>query len=282
MTRVDPDHAALIAALDEGSTLCTLVAVDGAFSRAPGAQLTVRANGLVAGDMTGGCLETALVSEAALARQDGCSRIVRYGKGSRYIDIRLPCGGGVDVLVDPVPDRADVRSVLASLATRRAAQLSLALGAGSTFERRYFPSPRLLLFGNGPEVAALSALAGSWGAEVDCIDLTLAGAVPPGQTADPWTAVIVLFHEHEWEDAILGWALAGPAFYIGALGGVTAVARRQTALRARGFDDAALRRVQGPVGLIPAARDVQMLAISILADVALAYGRITRRLSVPQ
>src|SRR5690606_39506250 len=48
------------------------------------------------------------------------------------------------------------------------------------------------------------------------------GRRPAGLSADPWTAIVLLFHDHEWEQAILEWALDTPAFFIGAQGGFEA------------------------------------------------------------
>jgi xanthine dehydrogenase accessory factor len=296
--------ALLSAALGKGATLCTLVAVEGGFSRAPGAQLCISADGSVTGDMTGGCLEAALISDARDAQRDGSKRLVRYGKGSRFIDIQLPCGGGVEILVDPHPDRGVIAHALASLNARESAAFSFGLSSDDGQWRResagngdairsarftctYYPAPRLLVFGNGPEVKATIELAKIWGCEVEVFrpsdsstgkrGLSL-GRAPGFTLIDPFTAVILLFHEHEWEDALLTWALASEAFYIGALGGFKAVQRRTTALKQQGVTNEAMARLRGPVGMIPAAKDAPMLAISILADVAETYGRITGRL----
>jgi xanthine dehydrogenase accessory factor len=295
-------HPVLEAAMTEGAALCTLIAVDGGFSRAPGAQLCITANGTLVGDMTGGCLEAALLSDVNHARDTGKNKTVRYGKGSRYIDIQLPCGGGVELYVDARPDRQVIASAVHSLAKREAVSLSFstqetgggwrveASGANSSsdqFTLTYHPKPRLMLFGNGPEVPALSSLAESWGAIVETFApkgsqqaegiLTL-GLVPGALAIDPFSAVILLFHDHEWEDAILDWALRSSSFYVGALGGHKAVVRRLKALRALGLEDDVLAGLRGPVGMIAAARDPQMLAISILADVAKAYGKSCGRL----
>ncbi len=294
----------LSAALGDGATLCTLVAVEGGFSRGPGAQLCIAADGSVTGDMTGGCLEAALVSDARQAQQNGCKRLVRYGKGSRFIDIQLPCGGGVEILVDPRPDREVIEQALAALGLRNPAAFSFGISGdqrlwqqefvgkkdaieSARFTCTFYPAPRLLAFGNGPEVQATIELAKIWGCEVEVFrpgdsstgkrGLSL-GRVPNSTLIDPFTAVILLFHEHEWEDALLTWALASEAFYIGALGGFKAVQRRTTALKQLGVANTDLARLRGPIGMIPAAKDAPMLAISILADVAEAYGRITGRL----
>jgi xanthine dehydrogenase accessory factor len=277
----------LEAALQEGAVLCTLIAVEGGFSRAPGAQLCVLPDDKVIGDMTGGCLEAALVSDARQVRAEGQSRLVRYGKGSRFIDIQLPCGGGVELLVDPLPDTAAIAEALAKLSRREAAQIAIETGEGPGFTCHYHPDLRLLLFGHGPEVPALRSLATAWGGVVEVFEPKGSGT-PSGQLSlgqapldialDPYSAVILLFHDHEWEDAILQWALRSDAFYVGALGGHKAVTRRLAALEARGLSEAEIARLHGPVGLIPAAKDAPLLAISILAEVTQSYGRLCGRL----
>jgi xanthine dehydrogenase accessory factor len=301
------DAHALAAALEDGAALCTLIAVDGAFSRAVGAQLAVRADGSVAGNMTGGCLEAALVADVALARETGENRVVHYGKGSHYIDIQLPCGGGVSLYVDAAPDRAIIAHVLEQVESRQAVTLSFDPGPRSIwqqefwtskdatgpvsgrFHRVYHPAPRLLLFGHGSEMPALAGLAREWGCDVEMIGpkgreigggagLSL-GRAPTEFGVDPWTAIILLFHEHEWEDAILTWALGSPAFYVGAIGGRKAIERRVSGLRSAGVDSDELARLHGPIGLIPVAKDAPMLAISILAEVAERYGKLTGRLT---
>ena len=238
--------------------------------------------------MTGGCLEAALISDARLARADGQPRTVRYGKGSRFIDIQLPCGGGVELLVDPAPGKAAIVEALAKLGRREAVQLEIKVSEGPSFTCDYHPDLRMLLFGHGPEVPALSRLAKAWGCTVEVFEpmgsekpsahLSL-GQAPVDIALDPYTAVILLFHDHEWEDAILEWALRSEAFYVGALGGHKAVTRRSAALEARGLNDGEISRLHGPVGLIPAAKDAPMLAISILAEVTQAYGHLCGRLS---
>jgi xanthine dehydrogenase accessory factor len=83
--------------------------------------------------------------------------------------------------------------------------------------------------------------------------------------------VLLLFHDHEWEVPLLDWALGTPAFYIGAQGGAPAREERLERLRAAGHGGADLARIRSPVGLIPAARDPNVLALSVLADVVGAY-----------
>lgn len=266
------DHDALRLAAASEAALCTIVGIEGSFSRRIGAQLAVAADGARGGDMADRCLDDELASQARAAWAEGEAHVLRYGEGSPFIDFRLPCGSGLDVLVDPAPDRAALARCLADLEARH--ETALPLGSELLPERRYIPPLRILMMGAGAEVAALESLAAAQGIALERLeaggDLSL-GRAPDWLEADAWTAVLLLFHDHEWEHALLDWALGTPAFYIGAQGGAPAREERLERLRDAGHGEAALARIKGPVGLIPSARDPAVLALSILAEVVGAY-----------
>jgi len=262
------DRAALRAACDPGVGLCTVVGIDGSFSRRIGAQLAVGPRGEITGSLADGCLERQLASEIALARGPV---VKRFGAGSELIDFRLPCGSGLDVLIDPAPDRAAASRAVECLEAR--AEAVLPLPSEQLPQRRYIPPLRLLLFGEGPELEALAVLASAAGVEVaahgkDALSL---GRQPAGFTADPWTAVVLLFHDHEWEQAILEWALETPAFHIGAQGGLEARRSRMERLAARGATPEQLARIRSPVGVIARSREPGVLALSVLAQIVGEY-----------
>ena len=77
----------------------------------------------------------------------------------------------------------------------------------------------------------------------------------------------MLFHDHDWETALLRQALAQEALFIGAMGSARTHANRLAALEAAGVPAEQAARVCGPIGLIPAARDPQTLALSVLSEV---------------
>jgi xanthine dehydrogenase accessory factor len=266
------DHGALMRAAQGEAALCTIVGIDGSFSRRVGTQLAVAADGSRVGDMADKCLDDELVSQALAAMAEGGARMLRYGQGSPFVDFRLPCGSGLDIWIDPAPDLAELRRCLAELQARREAVLPL--GGGMLRERRYIPRLRIVLLGAGAESSALVRLATTQGVEVEWREagegLSL-GRPPQNLAADAWTAVLLLFHDHEWEHALLDWALGTPAFYIGAQGGAPAREERRERLRAAGHGEDDLARINSPVGLIPAARDPAVLALSVLAEVVGAY-----------
>jgi xanthine dehydrogenase accessory factor len=268
------DRAALRAACTAGTGLCTIVGIEGSFSRRLCAQLAVAPDCSVTGSLADGCLERQLATEVLAG---GERRVMRFGAGSPLIDFRLPCGSGLDILIDPAPDRVACKVALDLLDARHEAALPLPLGPLG--ERRYIPALRLVLFGEGPELDALVTLGEAAGLAVEChskdrSDNLAIGRAPSGIAIDRWSAVILLFHDHEWEQAILQWALATPAFFIGAQGGRTARDERAERLRHAGVADGEIARIASPIGAVPHSREPMPLALSILAAVVGEYEAI--------
>lgn len=272
---LDEDQAALRFAASRDAALCTIVGIDGSFSRRLGAQLAIGADDeVLGGSLSDGCLEQELVQQASSARAGRSPVVLRYGRGSPFIDFRLPCGSGLDILIDPAPDRAALTETVARLDQRRPATLSLPEPAQALLPARdYIPALRLVLLGAGPELSAVARLAATFGAACSVAgpDTGLGLGGIPDLDADPWTAILLLFHDHEWERALLTWALSTPACYIGALGGHDTRETRKAWLAASGYDPSAIARIRSPMGLIPRARDPQVLALSVLAEVVSAY-----------
>ena len=264
----DCDHAALRAACEPGAALATIVGIEGAFSRRVGAQLAVRADESVVGDLADTCLERQV---AADLRSLESPEVRRYGAGSGVIDFRLPCGGGLDILLDPDPDGAACRAAVGLLDARSPALLTLPCAERP--RRAYLPSLRLRLFGSGPEFEAVRKLAVALGVAVEGTEVdSLSLGQPSGlEPADPWTAVLLLFHDHEWERVLLAEALVGSAFYIGAQGGEKARLERRRTLLSDGLDEKSIARIRSPVGVLPSSKTPRMLALSALTEIVSDY-----------
>lgn len=271
----DVDQSALRFAATQDAVLCTIVGLTGSFSRRCGAQFAVATNGETMGSLSDGCLEAELVAQSKDARLSGSPRILRYGEGSPFVDFRLPCGAGVDILVDPWPDRQRLHKAVAQLDARQPAQLHLPVTDPALLQHRdYLPSCRLIALGSGAEMDELARLAKVYGMDVQLrgpgrsLDM---GRAPTDLPVDPWTAVLLLFHDHDWEGPILDWALESDAFYVGAIGGQRTRSARREMLQSQGYSPAQITRVRSPIGLIPNARDPRTLALSVLADVVGSY-----------
>src|SRR5204863_6110877 len=75
----------------------------GSAPRDPGAALAVAASGEVAGSVTGGCVEPAVIREATEVLNGSRGRICRYGlTDDDGFDVGLSCGGTIAVAVYPL------------------------------------------------------------------------------------------------------------------------------------------------------------------------------------
>lgn len=288
----------------EPAALVTLTDVTGSAARGVGEHMAVAASGAAVGSFSGGCVEAAVIAEAREVLTEGRARTVRYGAGSPYIDIRLPCGGGIDLLFVPDPDRCEIERAISilerrmSLVVRLSEDGSLAASEAQENDRtawrddvlhvRHDPPLRLVVLGHGAEPGALLDVACAYGAETMLLspqEALVEDARQKGRpaetlrilgrsdslTADPWTAVITLFHDHDWETDLLLQACEQNPFFIGAMGSKRTHAERRRRLIEAGGTAGQVDRVVGPVGLIHATRDPYTLAISILAQVVEAY-----------
>jgi xanthine dehydrogenase accessory factor len=289
-----------------GTILVTLTAIEGSSPRAIGAQMAVAEDGRYVGSFSGGCIEAAVVAEAIGTLADARAKLVRFGAGSPYLDIRLPCGGGIDLLFNPRPDPDAIAQALSQHDRREMGALRLGedgvhsdtmIGARAisgwkegSFHLGYAPALRVVAMGQGEELTALARLAAAFGAEVsvlspderaladltaegfDTIRLTARTSLPPLVT-DPWTAIISIFHDRDWEEELLPRALQLPSFYVGAIGSRRTQNVRRSALLEAGVPEAFRRKLRTSVGLIPATRDPATLALSALSQIVQDYHR---------
>ena len=84
---------------------------------------------------------------------------------------------------------------------------------------------------------------------------------------DPHSAVLLVFHDHEWEQAVLMQAAQQRPFFIGALGSRRTHAMRVERLKQAGLSEAQCAQVHGPIGLVPSLRNASLIAVSALAEI---------------
>ena len=281
----------------DGACLATLIWTDGSSPRPLGSQMAIGADGRYVGYLTGGCAEQAIADEGVRAIESGAKSAVRFGVGSPYLDIQLPCGAGIDVFFDPLIDAETIAGATARLRSRRRVAIDFStldeparlVDADSeardaqAFRRWYEPPRRLAIVGTGPIVPLLAGGAAATGETVRVWspdEATLAGCrqqdiaaelltddtLLDDEPGDRWTAFVVLFHEHEREPPLLSRFLGTEAYYIGALGSPRTHAARLAHLRASGYSARDLERIHGPVGLDIGARTPGEIAVAILGQ----------------
>jgi xanthine dehydrogenase accessory factor len=259
--------------------LATLTEVRGGAARALGSQVVVAEDGRFCGYVSGGCVEAAVASEALLAMAGGRDREIRFGEGSPFFDIVLPCGGGIVVTVHLLTDAAPLRSVLSRLERRQPAGLGyfpigqrlVATAAaarsgwyGDEFVTVFRPLTRVAISGHGAEAASVRRVAESCGYH----SADLSNGAGELSAIDEYTAVVILHHDLEAEGKALKTALRSEAFYIGALGSTRTHRRRVERLQSEGFAKQVIGRIKAPIGTFGPTRESTSLALSVLSDIA--------------
>jgi xanthine dehydrogenase accessory factor len=109
-----------------GAALATVVQTWGSAPRRTGSQLAISGAGEIAGSVSGGCVEGAVVMEALEALEDGKPRLLEYGvsDGDAFA-VGLACGGTIRILVEPV-GAALPEAMLADLVEARKARRAVA------------------------------------------------------------------------------------------------------------------------------------------------------------
>ena len=124
------DDLAAWSAAGERTALATLINVEPTGPRPAGSQMGIAEDGKAVGFLSGGCVEAALIEEARQAIDAGANRTVRYGEGSPYMDIALPCGSAIDVFIDVGLDAATTHAIADALVERRPVKLLTDLATG--------------------------------------------------------------------------------------------------------------------------------------------------------
>lgn len=292
------------------ATLGTIVRTWGSAPRPVGSNVVVRDDGLVVGSVSGGCIEDDLI-ERVRARSVAADapELIRYGvSADEATRFGLPCGGTIELLLEPVQPHSRLPELLERLeagrSTRRVVErasgvvsLEDASGADQLLldDARlvavFGPSWRLLMIGAGQLSQYLGEMASMLGYQVTVCD-------PRAEYADTWaiegarltstmpddavlefspdrhTAIVALTHDPKLDDLALLEALRSEAFYVGAIGSRLNQSKRRARLQEHfGLTDQELDRLHGPVGLKNGARTPPEIAVSILAEMtAVRYG----------
>jgi xanthine dehydrogenase accessory factor len=122
-----------------GAVLATVVETWGSAPRQAGSQLAIAGDGTFMGSVSGGCVEGAVVTEAAEALVDGKARLLTFGvSDDQAFAVGLACGGTIRVLIEPI-GQAVPEALLADLVAARSERRATAyLVHPETWARRLF------------------------------------------------------------------------------------------------------------------------------------------------
>ena len=275
--------------------LATIVAADGG-PRPVGSQMVIVGDRFW-GFLSGGCIESDVALNAQRVLADGQPLHLIYGHGSPFIDMRLPCGGRIDVQVERIEPTDTAIGELQRLTELRVPAYWRSdglhrdcrpYGDNDGFEdtsmegRRYDPVWRLLVIGDDPFAIAAAALGQTAGFETRLFAPFASKHEPPFGLAvdrrglataldelppDAWTAVIVATHDIDFDEEALTLLLRSDAGYIGVMGARRRIVARTRRLLDAGFTDQDIARLRMPLGLPIRARTAWEVAISALGEV---------------
>ncbi len=86
----------------ERVAIATVISMQGSAPRRPGAKLAVSESGELAGSVSGGCVEPAVVHAAMEVIEDGKPQMLEFGitEEQNIEQIGLACGGTIHVFVE--------------------------------------------------------------------------------------------------------------------------------------------------------------------------------------
>ena len=280
--------------------LLTVAQTFGASPRPPGSLAAVRDDGILVGSVSGGCIEDDLVAR----REEYRGRLPSFASYGVTADqarrFGLPCGGEVEVLVEPEVAVADLEGLLSRLAERTIVARHVALGDGAwtleaanagdecvrTAERLtsvHGPRWRMLVIGASEIAHYLAEVAATVDFQVFVCDpreeyktawrapgATWIDGMPDDAVVafkpDGHSVVLAVSHDPKLDDMALLEALKGDAFYVGAVGSARTSVERRSRLATFDLTAAQVARLRGPVGLSIGSRTPPEIALAILAD----------------
>lgn len=298
----DDMRPVLARARDQGRTvaLATIVALEGSAPRLPGTQM-VFDGASASGHFSGGCIEADVANHAAQVVRTGEPALLRYGRNSPWIDIRLTCGSGMEILVERIaPDDSGIARLL-DLSAKRSPAIYTSDGRHRTVDSfagepylafahsslsltlTHAPPWRLIVVGRDPTALAIAQLAIHAGLATTLLCPGGPQAPPPisgvdyrGGDAlaaledlapDLWTAVALALHEPEIEHRLLTASLRSDAGYIGALGAAARLPGRRKRLEQAGLSPHDLVRIHAPMGLARCGKAPWEVAVSVIAEI---------------
>lgn len=269
--------------------LATIVDADGG-PRPIGAQMVVTEHD-AHGFLSGGCIEADVSLHAREALVDGRPRRLVYGRGSPFIDMRLPCGGRLEVLVERVaPDDLALAELERRTIAREPAdwvsdgdrRRCVDAGSGRPGAIRFEPFWRFVVVGGDPFALAIADLAARTAWDTTLIVPYGPDAAPPiparysrlsaiealgALTLDRWTGVVVATHDADADHEALVATLRCDVGYAGVLGARRRLADRLARLRAADVLEDRIAALHAPVGLPLGAANAQEVAVAVISEV---------------
>lgn len=287
--------------------LVTVVRNWGSAPRPLGSLFAITADGDFTGSVSGGCIEDDLIQRFSISFPERIE-LVRYGISAEQMRrFGLPCGGTLELVIEPLTDAVSLTSLLDAVAGRSLVRRRLNMRSGEVcieatdadfalhFDEEelvqvFGPRWRLLIIGAGQVSEYLAQMAPAldfsvylndpreeqrrnWQAD----DVTWLGGMPDDAvlafSPDRRTVIVTLSHDPKVDDMALMEALKTDAFYVGAIGSMASTEARKERLLMLDLSQEQINRLHAPIGLPILSRSPAEIAISVLAELVMLRNR---------
>ena len=280
--------------------LLTVAQTFGASPRPPGSLAAIRDDGILVGSVSGGCIEDDLVARRT-EYSGRTPHFAAYGVSAEEARrFGLPCGGELEVIIEPEVAVAELESLLAAIGEGRVVRRHVDLATGgwslergdpgaqcertaARFTSVHGPRWRMLIVGASEIAHYLAEVASTVDFQVHVCD-------PREEYRTAWRAhgakwvegmpddaviafrpdghsvILTVSHDPKLDDMALLEALKGDAFYVGAVGSSRTSAERRKRLAEFDLSPQQIARLRGPVGLAIGSRTPPEIALAILGD----------------
>jgi xanthine dehydrogenase accessory factor len=237
--------AAELSARGEAFAIATVVRVEGSSSAQRGSKALIDASGRVLlGWVGGGCAQSAVRSEAQLCLETEAPRLITIDLTDEVLGVGMPCGGTMDIFIEPV-----------------------------------LPKPDLLIVGHGRIAETLAVLGDLMGFSIVVNDPGAERTAFP-QTArlvtedfelteTPITAktFVVIATQHKQDHLWLEKALEGKAAYVALIASHHRAKLVLDYLRQGGMGEEKIALVHAPAGLEVGAATPEEIALSVMSQI---------------
>ena len=280
--------------------LLTVAQTFGASPRPPGSLAAIRDDGILAGSVSGGCIEDDLVARRA-EYSGRVPQFAAYGVSAEEARrFGLPCGGELEVIIEPEVAVAELEALLERIGAGHIVARHVDLASGDwtlepaaagdecartavRFTSVHGPRWRMLVVGASEIAHYLAEVAATVDFQVFVCDpreeyktawrakgATWLDGMPDDAVVafrpDGHSVILTVSHDPKLDDMALLEALKSEAFYVGSVGSARTSAERRKRLAEFDLSPQQIARLRGPVGLSIGSRTPPEIALAILAD----------------